>query len=88
MTDAHFSLGILSVGGALVLPAAYFVRYLLRRSGAWFKGEEGPKDRVIPFMLLWAVLGFGIGSFAQPLWNKGAACQAAGQPVVPCVMAN
>jgi hypothetical protein len=52
---------------------------------AWSRREEGSKDPVGFFVTVLAILGFAIGSFAQPLWDKGAECLAAGQALVKCM---
>lgn len=80
-----FSVGIVSIVLAAVFPAIYFLGFQLRRLGAWSKREESPKDRVGFFLLVAAIFGFAVGSFAQPLWDKGAECKATGQPLATCV---
>jgi len=81
----HFAIGTLSFVVAVVFVVAYLAHFQLRRLGAWSKREEGPKDRVGFFVVVTAVLGLAVGSFAQPLWDKGAECRAAGQPLAACV---
>ncbi len=81
----NFSVGIVSVALAIAFPALYFFGFQLRRLGAWSKREDGPKDRVGFFLLVAAIFGFGMGCLAQPLWDKGTECKAAGQPVASCI---
>lgn len=81
----HFSIGIISFAFMTLFPALYFVGFQVRRLGAWSKREEGPKDRIGFFLLVAAIFGFGVGSFAQPLWNKADECKLAGQPVLSCI---
>lgn len=81
----HFSVGMISIVFATALPVAYFLGFQLRRLGAWSKRQDGPKERVGFFLLVLAILGFGVGSFAQPLWNKGVECKAGGQPLAVCI---
>ncbi|MNC42721.1 hypothetical protein D3C75_915440 [compost metagenome] len=81
----HFAIGIVSVAFAVLFPAMYYINFQVRRLGAWSKREQAPKDRIGFFLLIGTILGFIIGCFTQPLWNKGIECKAAGQPVVSCV---
>lgn len=81
----HFSIGMISVALAILFPAMYFTGFQLRRLSAWSKREAGPKDRLGFFLLATALVGFAVGSFAQPLWSKGVECKAAGKPVASCV---
>lgn len=80
------SVGVVSFVLAVVLPIVWFIGFQVRRLGAWSKRQGGPKDRVGFFILVFAVLGFAVGCFAQPLWDKGVACNAVHQPVLPCVL--
>jgi hypothetical protein len=82
----HFAFGIVSVAFGVLFPAMYFVGFQIRRLVAWSKRAPGPTDRIGFFFLVSAIFGFVIGSFAQPLWNKGVECRAAGQPVVSCLL--
>jgi hypothetical protein len=47
--------------------------------------EEGPKERVGAMVVILVIVGFGVGSFAQPIWDKGAECKALGKTVAACV---
>lgn len=81
----HFEFGVLSLAFGIVFPVLYIVGYQVRRVAAWSKRAHGPTDRIGFFVPLFAILGFAIGSLAQPLWSKGVECKAAGQPVFSCV---
>lgn len=81
----HFAFGVLSVALGLLFPALYFVGFQVRRLAAWSQRTPGPTDRVGFFLLVAALFGFAVGSFAQPLWNKSIECKAASQPIVSCV---
>lgn len=81
----HFSIGTLSFVLAAAFALMYLAGFQLRRLAAWSKREEPPKDRLGFFVPMMAILGFAVGSFAQPLWDKGAECKAEGQPLVACV---
>lgn len=81
----HFSFGLLSVAAAILFPSAYIVVRQLRRFGAWVQRGDGPKERAGAMVVILALFGLGVGSFAQPLWDQGVSCQAQGQPVVSCV---
>lgn len=80
----QFEVGFLSVVFAAVFVALFSLKFLFRKVAAWSTREEQPKDRVGFFVLVFAVFGFVLGSFAQPLWNLGVACQRSGQPLGIC----
>ncbi|MES9993757.1 MAG: hypothetical protein ABW098_17545 [Candidatus Thiodiazotropha sp.] len=82
----HFSIGIASFVAAIIFPLIYFFGLQFRRIGAWSKREDGPKERVSFFLVVATVIGFGLGSFAQPLVDKASECSAANKPVLSCVM--
>ncbi|ADR35401.1 hypothetical protein Sulku_2752 (plasmid) [Sulfuricurvum kujiense DSM 16994] len=82
----HFSIGIVSFAFTVIFPIFYFVGFQVRRLGAWSKREDGPKDRIGFFLLVAAIIGFAVGCFAQPLWDKASECKAAGQPGLSCVL--
>ena len=84
----HFAIGLLSFVFAAILVVFYFVARQVRRFGAWVQREDGPKERAVPMAAILAIIGFVAGSLAQPMWNKGAQCAAAGKSVVPCVLAT
>lgn len=84
----HFAFGIVSVAFGLLFPAMYFVGFQIRRLAAWSKRAPSPMDRVGFFLLVAALFGFAVGSFAQPLWNKGIECKAASQPIVSCIFVS
>ena len=80
-----FAIGTASFIFAISLPVLYLVNFQIRRIAAWSKREEGPKDRVGFFILLFAIFGFAIGCFAQPQWEKANECKAIGQPIIACM---
>lgn len=82
----HFAFGIVSVAFGILFPVMYLVGFQVRRLAAWSKRTPGPTDRVGFFLVVATIFGFAVGSFAQPLWNKGVKCKAAGQPVISCVL--
>lgn len=82
----HFSIGMISFAFAILFPILYFAGFQVRRLGAWSKRKEGPKDRIGFFLLVTAIFGFAIGSFAQPLWDKADECKAAGKSGLSCIL--
>lgn len=82
----HFAFGVVSVAFGFLFPAIYLVSFQIRRLAAWSKRAPGPTDRVGFFLVLAAIFGFAVGSFAQPLWSVAGECKAAGQPVLSCVL--
>lgn len=81
----HFQIGFISAVGTAFFSGAYLLEFASRRLRAWLKREPGPKDRVAVIVLIAATFGFLAGSVVQPLWDKGVACKAAGQPLGSCV---
>jgi hypothetical protein len=81
----HYSFGFLSLLFALSFPVLYVVARQFRRFGCWVQREEGPKERVGAMVVILVIVGFGVGSFAQPIWDKGAECKALGKTVAACV---
>ncbi|KMV67437.1 hypothetical protein AI29_13175 [bacteria symbiont BFo2 of Frankliniella occidentalis] len=72
-----FGIGLLSLAGIIVFPILYIVGRLVRAGGAWLEGEDGPKDRAKAKIILFAVIGFLIGCFAQPKWDQISDCHDA-----------
>jgi len=83
---AHFSIGLLSLVFAGLFVLAYLLRRGVQHAHAYLENEPGPKDRRNAKIALFAVGGFILGSFAQPLWDRGVECKNAGQPVAACVL--
>lgn len=81
-----FAIGLLSFLCAVAFPLIYYISYQVRRFIAWTKRANPPSVRLGFMIAFTAVVGFVFGCFAQPLWNKAAACRAYGVPVVPCVL--
>ena len=69
-----FSLGYLSLAGAVFFPLVYLLGRGVRHVGAWFERENGPKDRVLPKIILFFIIGLAVGSFAQPKWDDLSTC--------------
>ena len=82
---SHFSIGILSFVFILLFPVLYLVGFGLRYLVAWIRRKEGPKDRIWFYLIFASLIGFIVGSIAQPLWSKAVECRASGQPVLSCV---
>jgi hypothetical protein len=61
----YLKIGISSYAFAILFLAAYLIKILIRKVSAWAKRDEQPKDRVIFFLLLYAGLGFFLGSIFQ-----------------------
>ena len=81
-----FSIGIASLVLAILFPVLYIIVLQGRKIAAWSKRKEGPKDRVGFFIIMFAIFGFVLGSFAQPLVTKASECIDANEPVVSCVL--
>lgn len=71
-----FGIGLLSFAGLILFPVVYLVGRVVRGIGAWMEREGGPKDRVMPKIIIAAVLGFAIGCFVQPKWEQLSECHA------------
>lgn len=80
-----FSIGTLSFIFSGVFTALYLTQYVVRLIGAWLKRGEPPKDRVLAIVVIFALVGFGIGSFAQPKWGDFSTCRENGKSVASCI---
>lgn len=65
-----FGLGICSLIGLVFFPVLYLVLRCIKHFGNWLEREPGPKDRVVAYVILFAAFGFGLGSLAQPQWER------------------
>lgn len=84
----HPAFGFVTVVCAVVLPLLYLVGLQARRLGAWSVRRVPPRDRVGFFLLLNCAIGLFLGCLLQPLWNIGAGCTEAGDPLVHCVISQ
>jgi len=80
-----FSLGFYSAIGVAALIALYFLFYGARCVDSWMKRQPMPTDRVWAYVVIAALLGLCIGSFAQGFAEIHTECAAYGQPVGPCI---
>ena len=55
--------------GLIIFPCLYLGGRVFRTAGAWLERKDGPKDRVLPKLVLAAVVGFLLGCFVQPKWD-------------------
>ena len=81
----HFSVGFLSFFFAAAGCILYLIVRLLRRFEAWRSRGDGPKERVIPTLIIIGLVGFIPGSLAQSLWEQSAACRSSGHSSVQCL---
>jgi hypothetical protein len=79
-----FSLGFYSAIGAAAAIALYFLFYGARCLDSWMKRQPMPTDRVWAYVVIAALLGLCVGSFAQGLVGIHSECATYGQPVGPC----
>lgn len=79
-----FTLGFYSAIGVAALIAMYLLFYGARCADSWMKRLPMPTDRVWAYVVISALLGLCIGSFAQGLAEIHAFCAAQGHPVGPC----
>ncbi len=79
---------IFCAAGALLFMAIYWIGLQIRRLVAWVKKSDPPKERVGAMLVAMALVGVFGGWLAVEPVGLGLACHSAGEPVVPCVMAN
>lgn len=72
-----FAIGICSVVGALLFPVIYLLRRFFIGAGNYLERREKQKDRVGAYIVIFAILGFFLGSLAQPHWDKILICKQA-----------
>ena len=81
-----FSIGVASFIGAVGVPLVYLFFWQLRHFGAWTKRVQRPKKHVGVLIVIFVVLGFVVGSMAQPMVDISASCRQKGKPLVSCVL--
>jgi hypothetical protein len=77
--------GFMSVFGAIAFPLLYLLGRQLKVIAAWIMRTESPKERVIPVVVIFAIIGLLAGSLAQNAWDGSSECRASGKPAVPCM---
>lgn len=81
----QFSIGIVSVAGALLGWLAVYGNFGLRRLSAWYHKTEPPKDRVHVGAFVTALVLFVLGSFIQPQYSSLSECRSAGNKLGECI---
>ena len=74
----------LCIAGAVLCGGIYAIVRQLRRFVAWAQRTEPPRERAAVYVLFCAVLGFSIGGFSTPLYQRGVWCSQQGVPPVQC----
>ncbi|MDR6297759.1 hypothetical protein [Pantoea dispersa] len=69
-----FSLGVCSVVGAVIMIIIYLLTRAGKMFGSFLERKEGPKDRVLWYVVIFGVVGVILGGFAQPHWDQLYAC--------------
>ncbi|MDE9437810.1 hypothetical protein KKI95_18195 [Xenorhabdus bovienii] len=80
-----FGFGIMSISFMAFFPLLYICLRVIRSASAWVERDEGPKDRVVPKILIMALLGLLLGCFAQPKWEILKFCYDTNQKVGQCL---
>ncbi|QBX41423.1 hypothetical protein E4T63_12835 [Pseudomonas fluorescens] len=80
------TIGLFSFALAVLCPLLYLLARQLRKGIAYANGTDGPKERPKIYCVIWAIMGFILGSLYQPLHERGEECIAASQPLVQCVV--
>ncbi len=69
-----FNFGLVTMLGAVLLPALYLVNYGFIRFDAWRLGKDIPQHKVLVNVFLTLVVGFVLGGIAQHLFDKVSTC--------------
>jgi len=81
-----FSFGLLTVAGAVLVPALWLIFYGFRRFGAFIDRKQTPSDRVPWYLAISLVFGVVAGSLLQPGWDRVSSCHDYdGTPYAKCV---
>lgn len=75
---------VLATAAALV--CLYLVARQLRRLAAWIMNTDAPKERMIPFAVVIAMLGGIAGGIAHKPVMAAVYCHDIGQPILSCLM--
>lgn len=81
----NFSIGIMTLAFAVMLPLLWLIGHYIRRIEAYSKRQDPPTHRLGFYMPAWLLIGLIAGSFAQPLWEKAVDCRHQGQKLGPCL---
>ncbi|CDM90229.1 conserved protein of unknown function [Xenorhabdus bovienii] len=80
-----FGFGIMSISFMAIFPLLYLGCRVIRSASAWVERDDGPKDRVVPKILIMALLGLFLGCFAQPKWETLKFCYDSNQNIGKCL---
>lgn len=69
-----FSIGILSFIGAGFMILVYLISRIFKMFGSYLERRDGPKDRVLWYIVIFGIFGFVLGCLAQPQWDDLYAC--------------
>lgn len=79
------SFGLISIIGCVIFVVFYLVILTLRKGAAWMTRDDAPKERVLPFVALSAIIGLLIGSMIQSLYDGSKPCREQGSSLVVCL---
>lgn len=77
-----------AVVGAIAFCTLYVVGRTIRSVIAWGNRDPGPKERFGFYIVLAVVMGTTAGWLAYEPVAAARQCQAAGQPVIPCMFSQ
>lgn len=83
-----FAIGICSLIGAILFPLIYLLRRFFIGTGNYLERREKQKDRVGAYIAIFAIIGFIVGSLAQPQWEKSLICKQETGSWFGCIFSN
>ncbi|WP_210486930.1 hypothetical protein [Pantoea ananatis] len=83
-----FAMGICSLIGAILFPLIYLLRRFFIGAGNYLERREKQKDRVGAYIAIFAIIGFFLGSLAQPQWENSLTCKQENGSWFGCIFPN
>lgn len=72
---------------AMVFGLLYLANRAVRAVIAWLNRTPGPRERLVPYLVIFGVVGGVAGGLAYEPYSAAAQqCHAAGKPVIPCAL--
>lgn len=72
---------------AIAFGALYLVNRAVRAFIGWINRTPGPRERLVPYLVIFGVAGGVVGGLMHAPYTAAAQqCRVAGKPVIPCVL--
>lgn len=72
--------------GGIIFPVFYLIIHKFKQFVAWTNKEEGPKERVWVYIILWCIIGTFIGGMSQDSVDRGITCYKQNKKLIGCII--